>query len=192
MARGDIYMSLRHGLLGLINYEPMTGYDTVKEFNQSLAFFWTATPQHIYKELDTMEKSGWLISERIIQTEKPNKRVYSITELGKKVLVDWVTRPEEGVNAFMRGKNPFLLRLAFAGEGSDENALQMLYEFRNQYLSFAGTLDDVDKILAEGEATLSPKSMKYWKIVALHGEYIRRARLEWVEEAISIIENEGE
>ena len=185
-------MSLRHGLLGLINYEPMTGYDTVKEFNQSLAFFWTATPQHIYKELDTMEKSGWLISERIMQTEKPNKRVYSITELGKKVLVDWVSRPEEGVNAFMKGKNPFLMRLAFAGEGSDENALQMLYEFRNQYLSFAETLGDVDKILAESEATVSPKSMKYWRIVAMHGEYVRKARLEWAEKAISILENERE
>jgi len=192
MQKGDIYMSLRHGLLGLINYEPMTGYDTVKEFNQSLAFFWTATPQHIYKELDTMEKSGWLISERIMQTEKPNKRVYSITELGKKVLVDWVSRPEEGVNAFMKGKNPFLMRLAFAGEGSDENALQMLYEFRNQYLSFAETLGDVDKILAESEATVSPKSMKYWRIVAMHGEYVRKARLEWAEKAISILENERE
>jgi len=185
-------MSLRHGLLGLINYEPMTGYDTVKEFNQSLAYFWTATPQHIYKELDAMEKSGWLTSERIMQTEKPNKRVYSITELGKKILVDWVSKPEEGVEAFMQGKNPFLLRLAFAGEGSDENALQMLYEFRKRYLSFAKTLDDVDRLLAEDEAILSPKVMKYWKIVALHGEYIRKARLEWVEKAISIIEHEGE
>jgi len=191
MQKGDYYMSLRYGLLGLINYKPMTGYEMVKEFDESLAFFWHATPQQIYKELDAMEKSGWLVSERIMQTEKPNKRVYSITELGKKVLVDWVSKPEEGVNAFMRGKNPFLLRLAFAGEGSDENALQMLYEFRNQYLSFAGTLDDVDRLLAEDEAALSPKVMKYWKIVALHGEYIRKARLEWVQKAISIIENGG-
>jgi len=170
----------------------MTGYDTVKEFNQSLAYFWTATPQHIYKELDAMEKSGWLVSERIMQTEKPNKRVYSITELGKKVLVDWVSQPEEGVNAFMRGKNPFLMRLAFAGEGSDENALQMLQEFINQYSSFAQSLDDVDKILAAGEGVLSPKVLKYWKIVALHGEYIRKARLEWAKEAISIINNDVE
>jgi len=32
--------------------------------------------------------------------------------------------------------------------------------------------------------------MKYWHIVALHGEYIRKARLEWVEKAISMLENE--
>ena len=183
-------MSLKHGLLGLINYSPMTGYELTKEFNESLAYFWHATSQQIYKELDTMEKSGWLVSERVMQSEKPNKRVYSITPKGKAALVDWVSRPEDGVTKFMQGKNPFLLRLAFAGEASDELALGMLHEFKNQYLSFAQSLDNVEALIAEEEAILGPRVMKYWKIVALHGEYIRKARLEWVEKAIAILENE--
>jgi len=170
----------------------MTGYELTKEFNESLAYFWHATSQQIYKELDTMEKSGWLISERIMQSEKPNKRVYSITPEGKAALLDWVSSPEDGVNKFMQGKNHLLIRLAFAGEGSDENALQMLQEFINQYSSFAQSLDDVDKILAADEGVLSPKVLKYWKIVALHGEYVRKARLEWAKEAISIINNDVE
>jgi DNA-binding PadR family transcriptional regulator len=170
----------------------MTGYEMVKEFDESLAYFWHASPQQIYKELDSMEKNGWLVSERIIQTEKPNKRIYSITPKGKEVLVNWVSKPEEGVTKFMRGKNPFLMRLAFAGEGSDENALQMLYEFRNQYLSFAGKLGDADEMIDAEETVLDKKVMKYWKIVALHGKIIRKARLEWVEKAIEILENERE
>jgi len=168
----------------------MTGYEMVKEFDESLAYFWHATSQQIYKELDTMEKSGWLVSKRIMQTEKPNKRVYSITEQGKAALVDWVSKPEEGVTKFMQGKNPFLMRLAFAGEGRDETALQMLYDFRSQYLSFADKLGDVDEMVAEEEAILGQKVMKYWKLVALHGEIIRKARLEWVEKAIEILETE--
>jgi len=170
----------------------MTGYEMVKEFNESLAYFWHASPQQIYKELDAMEKSGWLVSERIMQTEKPNKRVYSITPKGKDVLINWVSKPEEGVTKFMQGKNPFLMRLAFAGEGSDENALQMLHEFKDQYLSFAQSMDEVNmnEIIADEESVLGKKVMKYWKIVALHGEIVRKARLEWVEKAIAILENE--
>ena len=183
-------MSLRYGLLGLINYNSMTGYEMVKEFNESLAYFWHASPQQIYKELDGMEKTGWLVSERVIQTEKPNKRVYSITPKGKEALVDWVSSPEEGVTKFMQGKNPFLMRLAFMGEADDEVALQMLYEFRNQYLSFADSLHGLDEVLVDEEDVLGKKVMKYWKIVALHGEYIRKARLEWIEKAIEILENE--
>ena len=93
-------MSLRHGLLGLINYSPMTGYEIVKDFENSLSYFWHATSQQIYKELDAMEKSGWLVSERIIQTEKPNKRVYSITPEGKAALLEWLSTPEEGVKLY--------------------------------------------------------------------------------------------
>jgi len=164
----------------------------VKEFDESLAYFWHASPQQIYKELDAMEKSGWLVSERIMQTEKPNKRVYSIAPKGKEALVDWVSKPDDGVNKFMQGKNPFLMRLAFAGEGSDANALQMLYEFKNQYLSFAQKMEntDINEIITEEETILGHKVMKYWKIVALHGEIMRKARLEWVEKAIAILEGE--
>jgi len=168
----------------------MTGYELTKEFNESLAYFWHATSQQIYKELDGMEKSGWLVSERVMQSEKPNKRVYAITPKGKAALLDWLSKPEDGVNQFMQGKNPFLMRLAFAGEVSDELALGMLHEFRNQYLSFAQSLDDVEEMIVEEGEVLGPKVMKYWKIVALHGEIIRKARLAWVEKAITILENE--
>lgn len=32
-------MSLKHGLLGLLNYNSMTGYDLSKFFSDSLSFF---------------------------------------------------------------------------------------------------------------------------------------------------------
>ena len=68
-------MSLKHGLLGLLNYSSMTGYELDKAFKVSLSFFWQAKTSQIYRELDAMETNGWLSSQRIIQSEKPNKRV---------------------------------------------------------------------------------------------------------------------
>ena len=35
-------MSLKHGLLGLLNYGSMTGYELDKIFRDSLSFFWQA------------------------------------------------------------------------------------------------------------------------------------------------------
>ncbi|MCL2350821.1 MAG: PadR family transcriptional regulator, partial [Defluviitaleaceae bacterium] len=76
-------MSLKHGLMGLLSQKPMTGYDLDKEFNASLGFFWPAQYSQIYAELDKMEKKGWLVSRRVVQEDKPNKRVYSLTAEGK-------------------------------------------------------------------------------------------------------------
>jgi DNA-binding PadR family transcriptional regulator len=184
----NIIMSLRHGLLGLVNYEPLTGYELTKEFERSLGFFWHTNFQQIYKALDTMEKDGWLISENITQTGKPNKRVYSITPHGKSELLDWLSSPEPDIKKFMQSKNVFLMRLAFMGETTDEQGLNLLHTFKKEYISNSQKFNDVEKVMEEAEGNLSPKVLKYWKLVALHGEIIRKARLEFVDKAIEILE----
>ncbi|MEN6635102.1 MAG: PadR family transcriptional regulator, partial [Clostridiaceae bacterium] len=72
-------MSLKHGILGLLNYSPMTGYDLSKSFQNSLNHFWQAQTSQIYRELRDMEKLGWIASETVIQTDKPNKNIFSLT-----------------------------------------------------------------------------------------------------------------
>lgn len=182
-------MSLRHGLLGLVNYEPMTGYELTKEFEQSLGFFWHTNFQQIYKALDMMEKDGWLVSENVTQSGKPNKRVYSITTKGKAALADWLSSPEQDIKKFMQSKNVFLMRLAFMGEATDEQGLSLLHAFKKEYIANAQKFNNVEKVMEEEAGHLSPKVLKYWKLIALHGEIIRKARLEFVDKAIEILEN---
>ena len=124
------------------------------------------------------------------QTEKPNKRVYAITPAGKAELLDRLSAPEKDIKKFMQSKNVFLLRLAFAGETSDAQALDFLHLFRKEYLANTEKFDDVTQLLAEDEARLGAKVIKYWKLVALHGKIMRKARLDFVNHAIGILENE--
>ena len=51
---------LKHGILGLLNYGDMTGYEIREIFNKSLNFFWQAQSSQIYRELRTLEKNGWI------------------------------------------------------------------------------------------------------------------------------------
>lgn len=45
--------TLKYAILGLLNKEPMTGYDIGKEFSKDLGEFWTAKHSQIYPELKT-------------------------------------------------------------------------------------------------------------------------------------------
>ena len=47
---------LKHGILGLLNYDDKTGYEIMTVFRDSLNHFWTAQTSQIYRELQTMEK----------------------------------------------------------------------------------------------------------------------------------------
>jgi len=180
-------MSLKHGLLGMLNYEPMTGYELDKEFKETLAHFWQALPSQIYRELDTMEKKGWLVSERVVQEEKPNKRVYSITDKGKTEFLDWLSSPGADIENATRVKSVFFMRLFFAAETSREQALALLNSYREQCLEGMKEMGDVDESFKQSVTQYDPEEVMYWKLIAMHGEMMRKTRLEWVEKAIAIL-----
>jgi hypothetical protein len=137
-----------------------------------------------------MERNGWLSSERVIQDEKPNKRIYSITSAGKNELDKWLDAPEADISEAMTVRSAFLMRVFFAGETDDEEALCMIRAFRAKTLEAAAKLGTVPDSITEYGKAVGNSSLrtKYWKLAALFGEIFYRAETEWAEKAISILE----
>lgn len=190
--KGVLIISIKHGLLGLLNYGPMTGYELDKAFKASLNFFWQAKTSQIYRELDTMEQNGWLSSERVIQNDKPNKRVYSITDSGKEELISWLSSPEADIADAMRVKSAFLMRVFFAGEMNEEQALSMLRAYSDKCAAAIAALAATSGAIAEyGETVGDDKKTRYWKIAALYGDEFYRTGLTWAEKAITILEGKS-
>ena len=158
-------MSLKHGLLGLLKYDAMTGYELNKAFNERLGHFWQATASQICFELDKMQSKGWLISERVIQEDKPNKRVYSITQKGQEEMVNWLNKP----HTFEKRKNSMLMRVYFGSSEEKEATLRLLEVFN-------------EKCIQEISAAKSDD-----KLTALYNEIMNKARIEWVEKALNIL-----
>ena len=186
-------MSLKHGLLGLLSSEgPTTGYELDKIFKNSLAYFWHAKTSQIYRELSTMESLGWLTSERVLQEEKPNKRVYSITDQGKEELLKWLMLPDIDIGGGV--KSPFMMRIFLigeAGEAGKEQALQMIGKYRESCNDFELKIAEALKEIAKLEGNVEDSEhMKYWKIIALHGEMSIKTAIEWTDKAIAILKEE--
>ena len=184
-------MSLKHGLLGLLSSEgPTTGYELDKIFKNSLAYFWHAKTSQIYRELSTMEDLGWLTSERVLQEEKPNKRVYSITPQGKDELLKWLMLPDTDIGG--GAKSPLMMRIFLAGEAGEagkEQALKLIREYRKSCDMFKLKIAEALKEIAgcEGDTEYSQHT-KYWEIIALHGEMSIKTSIEWTDKAIAILE----
>lgn len=186
-------MSLKHGLLGLLNYSSMTGYELDKAFKASLSFFWQAKTSQIYRELDAMETNGWLSSQRIIQSEKPNKRVYSITERGKKELANWLSLGETHIADAMRVKSAFLMRIFFAGETTTQQSLELLHKYRQHCLEAMQGLEEAHLAISQyGEMVCDERKSIYWEITLLYGESYYEAGLHWADKAITILEKEAQ
>lgn len=184
-------MSLRHGLLGLLNYGAMTGYELSAAFEDSLSFFWQAKSSQIYRELNSMEKAGWLTSEHIIQTDKPNKRLYSITDEGRAELQNWLANPSDDIKEAMRVRSAFLMRVFFAGETTDQQALNLLKDFLQECLKTVETLGAASEAISKYGSMVddAEKKAKFWKLTAMFGEDYYRAEINWAQKAIGMMED---
>jgi DNA-binding PadR family transcriptional regulator len=91
-------VALEHALLVSLSERPAAGLELARRFDRSIGFFWSATHQQIYKVLRRMEHDGWVTAEVIGQAGRPEKREYSVTDVGRKVLADWIatTTPRPG------------------------------------------------------------------------------------------------
>jgi DNA-binding PadR family transcriptional regulator len=168
----------------------MTGYELDKVFKDSLSFFWQAQTSQIYRELAAMEGNGWLTSERVIQNEKPNKKVYTITAVGKNELKNWLASPEKSIGEAMCVRNAFLMRVFFAGETDDAQALSMLRAFREKCAEAISRFASIPESITGYGASVDGGAArtKYWKIAAMFGEVHYRAEMEWVDRALSMLE----
>jgi DNA-binding PadR family transcriptional regulator len=75
--RGDV----RTGLLSLLADKPMHGYDLIRELEQRSGGMWRPSPGSIYPTLQLLEDEGLVTGH-----EDDGKRVYSITDAGRKEL----------------------------------------------------------------------------------------------------------
>jgi DNA-binding PadR family transcriptional regulator len=79
-------MALRHAVLAALLDRERSGYQLAKVFDIGVANFWHAVPQQLYTELASLERAGLITGRRVIQHDRPNKRVYTVTDAGLKEL----------------------------------------------------------------------------------------------------------
>ena len=83
--------TLSYGLLGLLANESLSGYD----LNLRANVFWHTTHSRIYPLLAKLEQEGYVIFSLIKQSDKPDKKIYSLTEKGLNAVKLWLKTPTE-------------------------------------------------------------------------------------------------
>ncbi|MEU9166616.1 PadR family transcriptional regulator [Streptomyces sp. NPDC048420] len=119
-------MSLKYAVLAALLEGEASGYELSKAFDVSLANFWPATPQQLYRELERLAQDG-LIEARVVQQERrPNKRLFTLTETGRSELGAFAAEPPRRPAAL---RDEFLIKIQ-AMDGTDPEVTRELVEER--------------------------------------------------------------
>ena len=90
-------MALGHAVLAALLEGEASGYQLAKRFDVSVANFWSATPQQLYRELDRLEAQGLVDAHVVRQQRRPDKRVFTLTDAGRADLRRFTGAPAKPV-----------------------------------------------------------------------------------------------
>jgi DNA-binding PadR family transcriptional regulator len=83
-------VALKHAVLAALSSEEGSGYELSKRFDVSVANFWPASQQQVYRELDALEQAGLVKARAVRQEKRPDKRVFRITPAGRRELAAFI------------------------------------------------------------------------------------------------------
>ena len=182
-------MSLKHALLGFLNYGPHTGYELKKVFDLSVAHFWSAELSQIYPSLKTLESEGLVEMKVEVQADRPNRKVYSITDDGRRELIDWLATPAEAYQV----REPLLVKFFFAAAGGKDNLLGVLRhradELRRRIEGYRLGLALVETY---SHAARLEREEICWRLTIDYGIAHTQATLDWIVNAIADVERMDE
>jgi DNA-binding PadR family transcriptional regulator len=177
-------MSLKHAILGFLNYKPQTGYELKEVFDDSVQHFWSADQSQIYRTLNELMADNLVTMEVVAQDNRPNRKVYTITKAGQEELRRWLQQPPP----VQMPRSAGLIQVFFAGQLSDEEILQkfeMVADYCRKTLEVYEAISS--KTIAEYEEQAGAREAYCWNLTVDLGLRSVQAQLEWAENIIKQI-----
>ncbi|MGW5637194.1 PadR family transcriptional regulator [Streptomyces sp. NPDC003832] len=181
-------MSLKYAVLAALLEGEASGYELSKVFDVSLANFWAATPQQLYRELERLAQDG-LVSARVVQQERrPNKRMFTLTETGREELRAFAVEPVRRPAAM---RDELLIKIQAMDE-SDPAATRALIEERMSWAQ--GKLARYQRVkdrMLDGrtEDEYLRETDRVGPYLTLHGGIAyEREVLRWCERVLAVVE----
>jgi DNA-binding PadR family transcriptional regulator len=103
--------SVQNALLALLSQRPRHGYELRDLFEAALGGHWELNSGQIYSSLDRLARDGLVVEESIEKGGGPDKRLWTLTDEGKKELASWFESP---VPRDYRLRDEFYLKLMIA------------------------------------------------------------------------------
>ncbi|WP_347566358.1 PadR family transcriptional regulator [Scytonema sp. UIC 10036] len=181
-----IFMSLSYAILSVLINAPSSGYDLAKRFNPSVegsvGFFWSASFQQIYRELNRLEEKEWVQAESVQQENRPDKRIYTVTTLGKQQLCQWIAEPEDMALI----KDELLVKLYAGHLVSCETIVAKLEAHRQKHQQRLAIYQEIKNQYFKDPQVLS-NTLKFEYMTLLRGIHYETSWLAWCEEIVALL-----
>lgn len=134
-------------VLGWTAHSPATPYDLKRRVAQSVGYFWEFPHSQLYAEPARLAELGLLEEEQEQQGRR--RRVYSITEAGRRALEDWLLEPTSDAPQI---RDIGLLKLFFQGMLESEHVVALARAQEQSHRDKLATYEELERVVPEEAA----------------------------------------
>jgi DNA-binding PadR family transcriptional regulator len=159
-------MSIKHGLLALLERGPMYGYQLRTAFVESTGGTWPLNIGQVYTTLSRLERDDLV---RALPEEDGGQRPYEITPAGRADLAGWFTTP---ISRADRPRDELAIKLALALTTPGVDAREVMQTQRRATMR---TLQEYTRLKKSDEPELA------WRLVLDSMLFQAEAELRWLD-----------
>ena len=168
-------MDIQFAILGLLDAQPLSGYDLKKIIAESDLFYWSGNNNQIYNSLVSLHNAGLVSVETFQQESLPPRKVYSITPAGQSELRQWLLTDPEPPEI----RDPFLIQLAWADQlhGDELDAILARYA---EEMTVQVRMRKERMARPHASPSRTPRERLLWERIEEHQLSRYEQELEWV------------
>jgi DNA-binding PadR family transcriptional regulator len=165
-------MTVRHTILGLLAQRPRHGYELHGAFEALSGGEqnWDVKPAQVYTTLVRLEKQGLVAEEPLAEDGAADKRVYAITNAGRRRLAEWFSSPVKPEHQ----RDEFFLKLMLSLASGEGDARRIIYTQR-------ATLFKELHAITKQRSVIDPKAELAYILLLDQAVMHLEADLRWLE-----------
>lgn len=176
----------RYALLGVLSMKSCSGYDIKKFCDKTISHFWNENFGHIYPVLSEMQKDGLIIQDG--QDSGARRKVYSITDKGRREFLEWLLQPVE----YQPARSELLLKLSFGLQIPKEKVIEMMEEVKVRNMEKVQQYKVLEQSYSMNEKARKHPQYLYWLAPLRYGIILSEAAVRWCDETIGSLKDSGE
>ena len=116
----------RYSILGLLSWQPMSGYEIKKLIEMGLRHFWGESYGQLYPTLNRLVADGLAVRKEDTGSGRRRRHLYTITGKGRRVLLTWLREPTDPPSV----RNEMQLKFFLTGRLDEEEGIRLIEEYR--------------------------------------------------------------
>ena len=155
-------------VLGVLNKSPGHGYNIHQELMTRLGDVWNLRLSHIYAVLARLENDRLVWHDEILQSTRPTRKVFHITQEGRNLFLEWVGSPVFHIRLI---RLDFLAKLHFSRFDSPSAMSSLIHQ---QLLVCHSIRKNLERRLRQSRSDVAVSNETYRLTIA-------NATIQWLE-----------